>query len=80
MPGIKVIGIEFNAFAIDGGGLFEFTKGEVAAGIIKQGLDGFAQNFRFKISTRKDELAASGRDLLTVESLDVGSFCFLLEP
>lgn len=80
MPGVKVIGIKFNAFAIEGGGLFEFAKGKVAAGIVKHGLDGFAQNFRVRITTRKDELAACRSDLSAVESLDVGGLGFLLEP
>lgn len=55
VPGIEIVGIELDALAVESGGLFEFTKGEVAAGIVEQGLDGFAQNFRFYISTRKDE-------------------------
>lgn len=53
VPGIEVIGIELDALAVEGGGLLELAKGEVAAGVVEQSLDGFAQNFRFWISTRK---------------------------
>jgi hypothetical protein len=35
--------------------LIEFANGEVAAGVVEEGLEGCAQNFRFWISTRKDE-------------------------
>ena len=44
VPGVEVIGIEFDAFSVEGRGFFEFAEGEVAAGIIEEGLDGFAQN------------------------------------
>ncbi len=54
VPGIEVIGIKFDAPAVECGGLFEFAKGEVTVGVVEQGLDSFAQNFRFRFSTRKE--------------------------
>ncbi|MEY3394987.1 MAG: hypothetical protein RL346_1223 [Verrucomicrobiota bacterium] len=44
VPAIEMVGIQFNAPAIEDSGLFEFTEGDVPAGLIEEGLDGFAQD------------------------------------